>query len=110
MKQKLFIIIIIHPEYIFMNIHNSLSELLTNNMAANSAAISTKGSFPGSGSESLAKRAQTTIQDPVFQKMKQQFSIDFDFTLPEAMKLHIMISKMKKWIQILETKIRLLPK
>lgn len=79
-------------------------------MAANSAAISTKGSFPGSGSESLAKRAQTTIQDPVFQKMKQQFSIDFDFTLPGAMKLHNMILKMKKWIKILETKIRLLPK
>ncbi|XP_025424212.1 transformation/transcription domain-associated protein [Sipha flava] len=85
-------------------------ELLASNMAANSAAISTKGSFPGSGSESLAKRAQTTIQDPVFQKMKQQFSIDFDFTLPGAMKLHNMISKMKKWIKILETKIRLLPK
>ncbi|XP_029342180.1 transformation/transcription domain-associated protein [Acyrthosiphon pisum] len=85
-------------------------ELLASNMAANSAAISTKGSFPGSGSESLAKRAQTTIQDPVFQKMKQQFSIDFDFTLPAAMKLHHMISKMKKWIKILETKIRLLPK
>jgi len=81
-------------------------------MAANSAAISTKASFPGSGSgsESLAKRAQTTIQDPVFQKMKQQFSNDFDFTLPAAMKLHHMISKMKKWIKILETKIRLLPK
>jgi len=76
-------------------------------MAANSTA---KESFPGSGSESLAKRAQTTIQDPVFQKMKQQFSIDFDFTLPGAMKLHHMISKMKKWIKILETKIRLLPK
>jgi len=42
--------------------------------------------------------------------MKQQFSIDFDFTLPGAMKLHNMISKMKKWIKILETKIRLLPK
>ncbi|XP_050062544.1 transformation/transcription domain-associated protein-like [Aphis gossypii] len=82
-------------------------ELLASNMAANSAA---KESFPGSGSESLAKRAQTTIQDPVFQKMKQQFSIDFDFNLRGAMKLHHMISKMKKWIKILETKIRLLPK
>lgn len=79
-------------------------------MTANNAAISAKGSFPGSGSESLAKRAQTTIQDPVFQKMKQQFSIDFDFTLPSAMKLHNMISRMKKWIKILEAKIRVLPK
>lgn len=84
--------------------------MIANNMAANSAAISTKGSFPGSGSESLAKRAQTTIQDPLFQKMKHQFSMDFDFSLPSSKKLHNMISKMKKWINILETKIRLLPK
>lgn len=84
--------------------------MLVSNMAASNAVISTKVSFPGSGSESLAKRAQTTIQDPVFQKMKQQFSIDFDFNSPSAMKLHNMISRMKKWIKILESKIRALPK
>lgn len=58
----------------------------------------------------LAKRAQATVQDPVFQKMKGQFSSDFDFSQPGAMKLHNLISKLKKWIKILETKTKQLPK
>lgn len=58
----------------------------------------------------LAKRAQATVQDPVFQKMKGQFSIDFDFSQPGAMKLHNLISKLKKWIKILETKTKQFPK
>lgn len=58
----------------------------------------------------LAKRAQATVQDPVFQKMKGQFSIDFDFSQPGAMKLHNLISKLKKWIKILEGKTKQLPK
>ena len=33
----------------------------------------------GAASESLAHRAQATAQDPVFQKMKSQFTTDFDF-------------------------------
>lgn len=35
--------------------------------------------FSSAASESLARRAQLTAQDPVFQKMKQQFTKDFDF-------------------------------
>ena len=36
--------------------------------------------FSSAASESLARRAQATAQDPVFQKMKSQFTSDFDFT------------------------------
>ncbi|KAH8256520.1 hypothetical protein KR032_001949, partial [Drosophila birchii] len=60
-------------------------------------------------SESLARRAQVTFQDPVFQKMKEQFTNDFDFTKPGAMKLHNLISKLKTWIKVLETKVKKLP-
>lgn len=58
----------------------------------------------------LAKRAQATVQDPVFQKMKGQFSNDFDFSQPGAMKLHNLIVKLKKWIKVLEAKTKTLPK
>lgn len=58
----------------------------------------------------LAKRAQATVQDPVFQKMRGQFSIDFEFSQPGAMKLHNLISKLKKWIKVLEAKTKQLPK
>ncbi|XP_026675813.1 transformation/transcription domain-associated protein-like [Diaphorina citri] len=37
--------------------------------------------FASAGSESLARRAQQTIQDPVFQRMKTQFTADFDFKI-----------------------------
>ncbi|XP_070134948.1 transcription-associated protein 1 isoform X3 [Drosophila bipectinata] len=60
-------------------------------------------------SESLARRAQVTFQDPVFQKMKEQFTSDFDFSKPGAMKLHNLISKLKTWIKVLETKVKKLP-
>lgn len=33
------------------------------------------------GSESLARRAHATVQDPMFQKLKEQFTADFDFKL-----------------------------
>ncbi|XP_077513657.1 transcription-associated protein Nipped-A isoform X4 [Amblyomma americanum] len=66
--------------------------------------------FSSAASESLARRAQATAQDPVFQKMKGQFSTDFDFAVPGAMKLHNLINKLKKWIKILEAKTKLLPK
>lgn len=62
------------------------------------------------GSESLARRAQATVQDPVFHKMKGQFTSDFDFTVPGARLLHNLISKLKKWIKILEEKTKQLPK
>ena len=61
-------------------------------------------------SESLARRAAATANDPVFQKMKLQFTADFDFSTQNAMKLHNLISKLKKWIKILEAKSKVLPK
>lgn len=66
--------------------------------------------FGSAASESLARRAQATVQDPVFQKMKGQFTSDFDFSQPGAKKLHNLISKLKKWIKILEAKTKQLPK
>ncbi|XP_017462467.1 PREDICTED: transcription-associated protein 1 [Rhagoletis zephyria] len=60
-------------------------------------------------SESIARRAQVTFQDPVFQKMKEQFTNDFDFSKPGAMKLHNLISKLKTWIKALEAKVKKLP-
>lgn len=35
---------------------------------------------------------------------------DFDFSVPGSMKLHNLISKLKKWIKILEAKTKQLPK
>lgn len=67
-------------------------------------------SFSSAASESLARRAQATVQDPVFQKMKGQFTSDFDFTVPGARLLHNLISKLKKWIKILEEQTKQLPK
>ncbi|XP_013100353.2 transcription-associated protein 1 [Stomoxys calcitrans] len=60
-------------------------------------------------SESLARRAQVTFQDPAFQMMKEQFTRDFDFTKPDAMKLHNLITKLKSWIKALENKVKKLP-
>ncbi|CAL1278798.1 unnamed protein product [Larinioides sclopetarius] len=74
----------------------------------NVSSVST--TISSSVSESLARRAQATAQDPVFQKMKGQFTADFDFSVPGAMKLHNLINKLKKWIKILEGKTKLLPK
>ncbi|XP_019648049.1 PREDICTED: transformation/transcription domain-associated protein-like [Branchiostoma belcheri] len=66
--------------------------------------------FSSAASESLARRAQQTSQDPVFQRMKTQFTTDFDFSVPGSMKLHNLISKLKKWIKILEARTKLMPK
>ena len=66
--------------------------------------------FSTAASESLARRAQMTAQDPVFQKMKQQFTKDFDFKVSGATKLHNLIVLLKKWIKLLEAKTKLLPK
>ena len=70
---------------------------------------SVSSSRDASASE-FARRVQATVQDPVFQRMKGQFTSDFDFTQPGAMRLHNLIQKLKKWIKILEVKIRHLPK
>lgn len=72
-------------------------------------ASSVSSTFSSAASESLARRAQATAQDPVFQRLKEQFSIDFDFTQPGSMGLHNLIGKLKKWIKILEEKAKLLP-
>lgn len=66
--------------------------------------------FSNAGSESLARRRQMTMSDPIFQKMKQQFADDFDFNIPAAKKLHNFISKLRKWIRILEKQVEALPK
>ncbi|BES94543.1 FAT domain [Nesidiocoris tenuis] len=71
---------------------------------------SSNSSVISSGSESLAKRAEVTNQDPDFIKMKKQFSSDFDFSVPGAMKLQNFIYKLKKWIRMLEAKTKLAPK
>lgn len=63
-----------------------------------------------SASESLARRAQATVQDPVFQKLKGQFTSDFDFSQPDATKMQNLISKLKIWIKILDVKTKHLPR
>jgi len=71
---------------------------------------SVSGNYSSAANESLHRRAQATAQDPIFQKMKSQFTSDFDFNVPGAMKLQNLIQKLKKWIKILEAKTKLLPK
>jgi transformation/transcription domain-associated protein len=71
---------------------------------------SVSAQFSSAASESLASRARATVQDPVFQMMKVQFTTDFDFAVPGSMKLQNLIVKLRKWIQILETKVKTLPK
>ncbi|XP_008557972.1 transformation/transcription domain-associated protein [Microplitis demolitor] len=77
---------------------------------SSTSSQTTPQTFGSAASESLARRAQATVQDPVFQRMKEQFSSDFDFTVPGAKLLHNLINKLKKWIKILESKTRQLPK
>uniref|UniRef100_UPI00359021B0 transformation/transcription domain-associated protein-like n=1 Tax=Myxine glutinosa TaxID=7769 RepID=UPI00359021B0 len=66
--------------------------------------------FTSATSESLARRARATAKDPAFQDLKGRFTKDFDFNVPGSTKLHRVISRLKKWIKILEAKIRLRPK
>ncbi|XP_030041101.2 transcription-associated protein 1 isoform X2 [Manduca sexta] len=75
-----------------------------------SVSSSVSGAFSSAASESLARRAQASVQDPVFQKMKTQFTADFDFSQPNAMKLQNLIQKLRKWVKILEAKTKVLPK
>ena len=42
-------------------------------------ASNVASTFSSAASESLARRAQATAQDPVFQRLKEQFATDFDF-------------------------------
>ncbi|XP_066597811.1 transformation/transcription domain-associated protein isoform X1 [Prorops nasuta] len=75
-----------------------------------SSSQNVNNTFGSAASESLARRAQATVQDPVFQEMKGQFTSDFDFSVPGARLLHNLIKKLKKWIKILEGKTKQLPK
>lgn len=79
-------------------------------MSTEVVSSSVSGAFSSAASESLARRVQATVQDPVFQKMKTQFTADFDFTQPNAMKLQNLIQKLRKWVKILEAKTKVLPK
>ncbi|XP_044261128.1 transcription-associated protein 1 [Tribolium madens] len=64
--------------------------------------------FNSAASESLARRAEATYQDPVFKEMKQDFTKDFDFSQTNSMKLHTLIFKLKKWIKILDNRSKML--
>lgn len=76
------------------------------------SANSNQGSNQNSRSlsESLAKSYEVTLQDPTFLRMKEQFSAEFNFSVPGAMKLQNLIKKLKKWIKIFEAKTKLQPK
>ncbi|KAK9754069.1 FAT domain [Popillia japonica] len=64
--------------------------------------------FHSAASESLARRAEATYQDPVFKEMKLEFTKDFDFSQQNAMRLRTLIFKLKKWIKILENRSKIL--
>lgn len=64
--------------------------------------------FNSAASESLARRAEATCQDPVFKVMKQKFTEDFDFSQSNSMRLHTLIFKLKKWIKILDERSKML--
>lgn len=66
--------------------------------------------YNSAASESLVRQAQATAQDPVFQRMKSEFTTNFDFSVPDATKLQNLIQKLKKWIKVLEAKSKTLPK
>lgn len=71
---------------------------------------SVAGNYNSAASESLVRRAQATAQDPVFQRMKSEFTTNFDFSVPDATKLQNLIQKLKKWIKVLEAKSKSLSK
>lgn len=60
--------------------------------------------------EVLAKRAQAAAQDPAFQRLKAQFSNDFDFSSSHTQRVHALMAKLKRWIKILELKTKSLQK
>ncbi|CAL8129543.1 unnamed protein product [Orchesella dallaii] len=48
------------------------------------------------------------MSDPGFMSLKAQFTNDFDYTISGSLKLHNLISKLRKWIKILEGKTKTL--
>ncbi|KAJ8954217.1 hypothetical protein NQ318_005812 [Aromia moschata] len=69
---------------------------------------SANATFNSAASESLARRAEATYQDPVFKEMKREFTKDFDFSQSNSMRLHTVIFKLKKWIKILDNRAKML--
>jgi len=59
--------------------------------------------------EALLTR-RTNNQDPSFNQMKIQFSVDFESSAPGSLKLQYLILKLRKWIKILEHKCKQFPK
>ncbi|XP_019851030.1 PREDICTED: transformation/transcription domain-associated protein [Amphimedon queenslandica] len=68
------------------------------------------GTGNNSSQEALTKRAQAAAQDPAFQRLKNQFDTDFDFSSPGPKRLSVLITKLKRWIKILELKTKSLQK
>lgn len=71
-------------------------------------SISASTTFDSAASESLARTAEATYQDPVFKEIKQEFAKDFNFSNSNTMRLHTLIYKLKKWIKILENRFKML--
>ncbi|XP_071811547.1 transformation/transcription domain-associated protein-like isoform X3 [Apostichopus japonicus] len=71
---------------------------------------SVASTFSTAASELWTRRVQATAQDPVFQKLKNQFTTDFNFDIPGAMKLHNLIGMLKKWVKLMEARSKLGPK
>ncbi|EDV27262.1 uncharacterized protein TRIADDRAFT_23101 [Trichoplax adhaerens] len=88
---------------------NSIKKLVDNFGLAHETVSSLSSVFSTAASETLARRAQVTAQDPNFQKIRGQFSADFDFSIAGSKKLHPIISKLKRWIKVLEAKSKMLP-
>ena len=79
--------------------------------------VGSLGNTSGSGGggplsqESLAKQTQVAPKDrSAFLRLKTQFTSDFDFSSPGAKRLHNLMSKLKRWIKILELKTKSLQK
>lgn len=53
---------------------------------------------------------EAALKDPVFTRMRMQFSSGFDFTQPDNNKLLDLINRFKACIKIMEAKVRQLPK
>lgn len=71
---------------------------------------SVASTFSTAASELWTRRVQATAQDPIFQKLKNQFTSDFNFDIPGAMKLHNLIGMLKKWVKLMEARSKLGPK
>ncbi|XP_057664226.1 transcription-associated protein 1 [Diorhabda carinulata] len=91
------------------HIQNFVKKLMsTFGIGVENISSSVNVSFNSAASESLARRAEATYQDPVFKAMKLDFTKDFDFTQSNSMRLHTLIFKLKKWIKILDDRSKML--